>query len=178
MARNNSRPEVSRRKFLAGVAVAGATATAAKAATPGTTAADVKRLPAAIEPMAHQGAPETAVPKEMPHLVGKPNSDFMVDVIKSLNIDYVYSNPASSFRGLHESLINYGNNTAPEFITCMHEESATAMCHGHFKATGKPQMMLCHGTVGLMHATMAIYNAWCDSVPLMIVGGNDADAAK
>jgi hypothetical protein len=63
---------VSRRKFLAGVAVAGASATAAKAATPGTTAADVKRLPAAIEPMAHQVATETAVPKEMPHLVGKP----------------------------------------------------------------------------------------------------------
>src|SRR4051795_5237399 len=178
MARSNSRPEVSRRKFLAGVAVAGASATAAKAATPGTTAADVKRLPAAIEPMAHQVATETAVPKEMPHLAGKPNSDFMVDVIKSLKIDYVYSNPASSFRGLHESLINYGKNQMPEFITCMHEESSVAMAHGYFKATGKPQLMLCHGTVGLMHATMAVYNAWCDRVPLMIVGGNDADAAK
>ncbi len=60
----------------------------------------------------------------------------------------------------------------------MHEESSVAMCHGYFKATGKPQMMLCHGTVGLMHATMAVYNAWCDRVPLMIVGGNDLDAAK
>jgi thiamine pyrophosphate-dependent acetolactate synthase large subunit-like protein len=169
---------VSRRKFLAGVAVAGASATAAKAATPGTTAADVKRLPAAIEPMAHQVATETAVPKEMPHLVGKPNSDFMVDVIKSLNIDYVYSNPASSFRGLHESLINYGKNTKPEFITCMHEESSVAMAHGYFKATGKPQLMLCHGTVGLMHATMAVYNAWADRVPLIMIGGNDLDAAK
>ena len=178
MARKNSRPEVSRRKFLAGVAVAGASATAAKAATPGTTAADVKRLPAAIEPMAHQVATETAVPKEMPHLVGKPNSDFMVDVIKSLNIDYVYSNPASSFRGLHESLINYGKNTKPEFITCMHEESSVAMAHGYFKATGKPQLMLCHGTVGLMHATMAVYNAWADRVPLIMIGGNDLDAAK
>jgi acetolactate synthase-1/2/3 large subunit len=178
MARKDPRPEVSRRKFLAGVAVAGASATAAKAATPGTTAADVKRLPAAIEPMAHQVATETAVPKEMPHLVGKPNSDFMVDVIKSLNIDYVYSNPASSFRGLHESLINYGKNTKPEFITCMHEESSVAMAHGYFKATGKPQLMLCHGTVGLMHATMAVYNAWADRVPLIMIGGNDLDAAK
>src|SRR5258705_10970576 len=178
MARNNSRPEVSRRKFLAGVAVAGASASAAKAATPGTTAADVKRLPAAIEPMAHQVATETAVPKEMPHLVGKPNSDFMVDVIKSLKIDYVYSNPASSFRGLHESLINYGKNTKPEFITCMHEESSVAMAHGYFKATGKPQLMLCHGTVGLMHATMAVYNAWADRVPLIMIGCNDLDAAK
>jgi acetolactate synthase I/II/III large subunit len=177
MARKNSGPEVSRRKFLAGVAVAGASATAAKAATPGTTAADVKRLPAAIEPMAHQVATETAVPKEMPHLDGKPNSDFMVDVIKSLKIDYVYSNPASSFRGLHESLINYGKNEMPEFITCMHEESSVAMAHGYYKATGKPQLMLCHGTVGLMHATMAVYNAWADRVPLIMIGGNDLDAA-
>jgi thiamine pyrophosphate-dependent acetolactate synthase large subunit-like protein len=127
--------------------------------------------------MAHQVASETAVPKEMPHLAGKPNSDFMVDVIKSLKIDYVYSNPASSFRGLHESLINYGKNQMPEFITCMHEESSVAMAHGHYKASGKPQLMLCHGTVGLMHATMAVYNAWADRVPVIMIGGNDLDAA-
>src|SRR5215813_13313480 len=178
MARKDSRPEVTRRKFLAGVAVAGASATAAKAATPGTTAADVKRLPAAVEPMAHQVAAETAVPKEMPHLAGKPNSDFMVDVIKSLKIEHIYSNPASSFRGLHESLINYGKNVMPDFITCTHEESSVAMAHGYFKATGKPQMMLCHGTVGLQHACMAVYNAWADRVPLIMIGGNDLDAAK
>jgi acetolactate synthase I/II/III large subunit len=178
MARKDSRPEVSRRKFLAGVAVAGASATAAKAATPGTTAADVKRLPSALPPTALQIAAETAVPKDMPHLAGKPNSDFMVDVIKSLKIEYVYSNPASSFRGLHESLINYGKNTMPEFITCTHEESSVAMAHGYFKASGKPQMVLCHGTVGLQHATMAIYNAWCDRAPAIVVGGNDMDAAK
>src|SRR5437870_5675988 len=177
MARKDSRPEVSRRKFLAGVAVAGASATAAKAATPGTTAADVKRLPSALPPTAHQIAAETSVPKSMPHLAGKPNSDFMVDVIKSLNIEYVYSNPASSFRGLHESLINYGKNTMPDFITCMHEESSVAMAHGYFKATGKPQMMLCHGTVGLQHAVMSVYNAWVDRVPVILVGGNDLDAA-
>src|SRR5438034_9976224 len=179
MARKASHPEVSRRKFLAGAAVAGAAAstTVAKAATPGTTAADVKRLPAAVPPSVQQIANETAVPKEMPHLAGKPNSDFMVDVIKSLQIEHIYSNPASSFRGLHESLINYGKNTLPEFITCMHEESSVAMAHGYYKATGKPQLMLCHGTVGLMHATMAVYNAWADRVPLIMIGGNDLDAA-
>src|SRR5215467_556938 len=179
MARKDSRPEVSRRKFLAGVAVAGAaaSATTAKAATPGTTAADVKRLPSALPPTAHQIAAETGVPKDVPHLAGKPGSDFMVDVIKSLKIDYCYSNPASSFRGLHESLINYGKNSKPEFVTCMHEESAVAMAHGYFKATGKPQLMLCHGTVGLMHATMAVYNAWADRVPVVMIGGNDLDAA-
>jgi thiamine pyrophosphate-dependent acetolactate synthase large subunit-like protein len=179
MARKRSQPEVSRRKFLAGAAVVGAAASTsvAKAATPGTTAADVKRLPAAVPPSVQQIANETAVPKEMPHLAGKPNSDFMVDVIKSLKIEHIYSNPASSFRGLHESLINYGKNAMPDFITCMHEESSVAMAHGYFKATGKPQMMLCHGTVGLQHAVMSVYNAWVDRVPVIMVGGNDLDAA-
>src|SRR5207247_6016534 len=160
-------------------ALAGAarSTTAAQSAPPGTTAADVQRLPAAVPPSVQQIANETAVPKEMPHLAGKPNSDFMVDVIKSLQIEHIYSNPASSFRGLHESLINYGKNTMPDFITCMHEESSVAMAHGYFKATGKPQMMLCHGTVGLQHEVMSVYNAWVDRVPVILVGGNDLDAA-
>src|SRR5262247_2077254 len=179
MARKDLSPDVSRRKFLKGVAVAGAAASATAAqAAPGSTGADVKRLPAAIAPTAHQIAAETAVPKDMPHLAGKPNSDFMVDVIKSLKIEHIYSNPASSFRGLHESLINYGKNSMPDFITCMHEESSVAMAHGYFKATGKPQMMLCHGTVGLQHAVMSVYNAWVDRVPVILIGGNDLDASK
>ena len=174
-----SQTKVDRRKFLAGVAVAGATAASIKTAKAGPTPANAGRLPAVLPPTAHEIAVETgAVHASTAKSHGRPGSDFMVDVIKSLNIDYVYSNPASSFRGLHESLINYGKNSMPEFITCMHEESSVAMCHGNFKATGKPQMMLCHGTVGLMHATMAVYNAWCDRVPLMIIGGNDLDAAK
>ena len=102
----------------------------------------------------------------------------MVDVIKSLKIEYIYSNPASSFRGLHESLINYGKNTMPEFLTVTHEEASVAMCHGHFKATGKPQMALMHGTVGLQHACHGGYNAWADRVPLIMIGGNDLDASK
>src|SRR5689334_5790203 len=176
MARKNSRPEVSRRKFLAGAAVAGAAVTsAAKATTPPTAAA---RIPSAVRPTAHQVALEANVVTEVKPVAGRASSDFMVDVIKSLDIDYCYSNPASSFRGLHESLINYGKNTKPEFITCMHEESSVAMAHGYFKASGKPQMMLCHGTVGLMHATMAVYNAWADRVPVILMGGNDLDAAK
>src|SRR5215212_2486265 len=183
MARKNSRseearPEVSRRKFLAGVAVtgaAGAATTRANAAAPPAAAA---RIPSVVRPTAHQVALEANVDTEVKPMASRPGSDFMVDVIKSLDIDYVYSNPASSFRGLHESLINYGRNTKPEFITCMHEESSVAMAHGYFKVTGKPQMVLCHGTVGLMHASMAIYNAWADRVPVIVIGGNDLDAAK
>ena len=65
----------------------------------------------------------------------------------------------------------------PEYLNCTHEESAVGMAHGYFKIAGKPLMTLCHGTVGLQHAAMAIYNAWCDRVPVIIVGGNDLDAA-
>ena len=125
----------------------------------------------------HVAAAETATPKELPRIGGVAGSDFMVDVIKTLDIKYLPSNCASSFRGIHESLINYGGNKMPEFLTCTHEESAVGMAHGYFKIAGKPLMTLCHGTVGLQHATMAIYNAWCDRVPVIVMGGNDLDAA-
>jgi thiamine pyrophosphate-dependent acetolactate synthase large subunit-like protein len=106
----------------------------------------------------------------------RPGGDFMVDVVKTLNLDYIASNPGSSFRGIHESIINYGGNTSPEFITCLHEESSVAMAHGYFKAEGKPMAVLCHGTVGMQHAAMAIYNAYCDRVPVFILAGNSLDA--
>jgi len=181
MAREETQPKVNRRKFLAGVAVAG---TAGAAAAPGVTTATsansatgVAPRPSALPPSAAVAAAESAIPQELARATRPDGSDFMVDVIKTLNIEYVPSNPASSFRGLHESLINYGGNKKPEFLTCMHEESSVAMGHGYFKVTGKPLMTLCHGSVGLQHAAMAVYNAWCDRVPVIIVGGNDLDAA-
>ncbi|HEX4425275.1 MAG TPA: thiamine pyrophosphate-binding protein [Terriglobales bacterium] len=109
--------------------------------------------------------------------VGRPGSDFMLDVIKSLGIEYVCANPGSSFRGLHESVINYGGNRSPELITCCHEESAVAMAHGYAKIEGKPICVFAHGTVGLQHAAMAIYNAYCDRVPVCLILGNTLDAS-
>ena len=107
---------------------------------------------------------------------GRAGSDFMVDVIKSLGFECVCSVAGSSFRGLHESVINYGGNQNPEFITCCHEESSVAMAHGYAKIEGKPLCVFAHGTVGLQHAAMAIYNAYCDRVPVYIVVGNNLDA--
>jgi thiamine pyrophosphate-dependent acetolactate synthase large subunit-like protein len=101
----------------------------------------------------------------------------MVDVLKSLAFPYVCANPGSSFRGLQESIVNYGGNSAPEFLTCCHEESSVAMAHGYAKIEGKPLAILAHGTVGLQHASMAIYNAWCDRVPVFIILGNTLDAS-
>src|SRR5438876_10093621 len=179
MARKH--PQVSRRKFLAGVAVAGA-ATAvppAQAATAGSISAAPRR-PSALPPTAHMAAAESGTPDQLAtsRIGGTPGSDFMVDVIKTLDIKYAPSNCASSYRGIHESLINYGGNKMPEFLTCTHEESGVGMAHGYFKAAGKPLMTLCHGTVGLQHASMAVYNAWCDRVPVIVVGGNELDAAS
>jgi thiamine pyrophosphate-dependent acetolactate synthase large subunit-like protein len=175
MARKDSNPKPGRRQFLGGVIAAGA---ASVVAPQSARAADAPaRAPSALPPTGKVVAAETAVPPELGRIHGKPGSDFMVDVIKSLGIKYLPSNCASSFRAIHESLINYGGNKMPEFLSCMHEESAVAMAHGYFKIAGKPLLTLCHGTVGLQHASMAIYNAWCDRVPVIVVGGNELDAA-
>ena len=107
---------------------------------------------------------------------GRSGSDFMVDVIKSLGVPYVLGNPGSSFRGLQESIVNYAGNREPEFLTCLHEETSVAMAHGYAKIEGKPLIVLAHGTVGLQHASMAIYNAWCDRVPVYLILGNTLDA--
>jgi acetolactate synthase I/II/III large subunit len=176
-----SKAAVNRRKFLATAAVAGAAGAAGAAgpvsAATATSPEPQPRLPSALPPNAYVAANEAGTPQLPETQGGKPGSDFMVDVIKTLDIKYLPANPAASYRGLHESLIDYGKNTMPEFLTCMHEESAVGMCHGYFKATGKPIMTLVHGVVGLQHATMAIYNAWCDRVPVLVIGGNDLDAA-
>ena len=164
----------SRRAFLKGAAVAGAAVTilpdrpalAGGAASPAPT-------PAPTPPAARPRAPRVDVGD-----VRDPGSDFMVDVIKSLDIAYVACNPAHAFRGLHESLIDYGGNQRPEFLLCLHEEIAVAMAHGYFKIAGKPMIALMHGSVGLQHAAMAIYNAWCDRVPVIVMGGNELDESK
>jgi acetolactate synthase I/II/III large subunit len=181
MARVLSRARLNRRKFMAGVALAGAAGAPLAVETANAAAPAVEPpppRPSALRPNAALAAAETAPPQEITQVEGgRPGSDFMVDVIKTLDIKYLPSNPASSFRALHESLIDYGGNKQPEFLTCMHEESAVGMAHGYFKIAGKPLLTLCHGTVGLQHAAMGIYNAWCDRVPVIVVGGNDMDAA-
>jgi len=180
VARKNAPTEVSRRKFLAGVAMTGA-ATAVSVTGEGKAAAAVEAArPAATRPSTAAAQAELATQRVQVApgtLPGRPGSDFMVDVLKSLEIDFVFSNPASSCRGIHESIVTYGRNKKPEFITCMHEESAVAMTHGYYKVAGKPAAALCHGTVGLQHAAMAVYNAWCDRAASIVMVGNRMDAA-
>jgi len=96
----------------------------------------------------------------------------MVDCLRSLNVDYVASTPGSTFRGLQESIINYGMNSKPEFITTIHEEASVAMAHGYSKIAGKPMATMVHGVVGLQHSSMAIYNCFCDQAPALVMAGN------
>jgi acetolactate synthase I/II/III large subunit len=165
---------VDRRGFLKSAA-AGAAALAAspRAAMAGQQVTSKKAGTALIMPRDAEVAPPAHIDVLTADRTG---SDFMVDVLKSLNFEFLCANPGSSFRGLHESIINYGENKNPEFITCCHEESAVAMAHGYAKIEGKPALMFAHGTVGLQHAAMAIYNAYCDRVPVYIIVGNALDA--
>lgn len=110
--------------------------------------------------------------------IGNPGSDFMVDLLKIAGIDYVAAMPGSTFRGIHESIVNYAGDKQPQLIVCTHEEASAAIAHGYAKVAGKPMACLVHSTVGLQHASMAIYNAWCDRVPVMVLAGNIADAVK
>src|SRR6187401_662941 len=139
-------------------------------------AAPASAIAQSTAPAPSTPAPEPSTTEPEPLTGGCAGSDFMVDTIKALGFEYICANPGSSFRGLHESVINYGGNEKPELITCMHEESAVAMAHGYFKIEGKPLAVMAHGTVGLQHASMALYNAWCDRVPVYLVLGNTLDA--
>src|SRR5579883_2804419 len=98
-------------------------------------------------------------------------SDAVVDVFRALGIEYVAGNPGSSYRGLHDSIVNYGGNRAPEFIECTHEEIAVAIAHGYAKTTGRPMVAAIHDVVGLQHASMALFNAFIDRAAVLAVGG-------
>jgi acetolactate synthase-1/2/3 large subunit len=102
----------------------------------------------------------------------------MVDVLKQLDLEYVAVNPGSAFEGLHESIINYGGNKQPEILTVLHEEAGAAIAHGYAKAAGKPMMTLMHGTVGLLHASMALFQAWADRVPVFAVVGHSRNPSS
>ncbi|HEV3348789.1 MAG TPA: thiamine pyrophosphate-dependent enzyme [Methylomirabilota bacterium] len=94
----------------------------------------------------------------------------MIDLLRAVGIEYVALNPGATYRGLHDSLVNYGSNRAPELILTTHEEIAVAMAHGYAKARGAPMAAVVHDIVGLQHASMAIFNAFCDRAPILVLG--------
>lgn len=113
---------------------------------------------------------------DLPLPIGKPSkaeygSDLMVEVLRELGIRYIALNPGASYRGLHDSLVNFGHGEPPEIILCTHEEIVVALANGYTRATGQPMATALHNIVGLQHASMAIFNAWCDRTPILNLGG-------
>jgi thiamine pyrophosphate-dependent acetolactate synthase large subunit-like protein len=106
-------------------------------------------------------------------------SDVVADALRALDIPYIALNPGASYRGLHDSIVNYLGNETPQMLLCLHEEAAVAIAHGYAKVTGKPMAAAVHSNVGLMHASMAVFNAWCDRMPVVIMGATGVvDAMK
>ncbi|MBZ5642585.1 MAG: thiamine pyrophosphate-binding protein [Acidobacteriia bacterium] len=174
----SKKPAVGRRNFLKSVAAGAATLAAPAEALHATPGAPAVPQPSAAMPVLPPLI-ETDPPAESEVLnVDRTGSDFMVDILKNLGFEYVCCVAGSSFRALHESVINYGGNKNPELISCCHEESSVAMGHGYAKVEGKPLCIFAHGTVGLQHASMAIYNAYCDRVPVYMIVANIIDATK
>ena len=110
---------------------------------------------------------ERKVEKKQPQY----GSDVVVDLMKAFDIEYAAFNPGATFRGIHDSIVNYGGNYKPEVIFCNHEEVSVAVAHGYAKAKGKPMIAIVHNMVGLQHASMAIFNAYIDRVPILVLGG-------
>ena len=167
---------VDRRGFLKGAA---AGAAGLVTSIPGAQAQQPPTVQQAAIPTVAELARETGPPAVVDsRIIENPASDHMVEVLRALGIEYITANPGSSFDGLQESIINYGKNKAPEWLTCLHEESAVAMAHGWAKIEGKPTMMpLLHGVIGIQHASMAIYNAYVDRVPIFMTAGLEYDGA-
>src|SRR5450755_2594301 len=118
-------------------------------------------------------------PTGTPPPVPQFGSDIVAETLRSLALPYITLVPGASFRGLHDSLVNYLGNRDPKMLLCLHEEHAVAIAHGYAKVTGLPMAVAVHSNVGLFHATMAIFNAWCDRMPVLVLGATGPiDAAK
>jgi thiamine pyrophosphate-dependent acetolactate synthase large subunit-like protein len=106
-------------------------------------------------------------------------SDVAAEMLRALDIPYIALNPGASYRGLHDSIVNYLGNEKPQMLLCLHEEAAVAIAHGYAKVTGTSMAAAVHSNVGLFHATMAMFNAWCDRMPIVVLGATGpVDAAK
>src|ERR1700722_17227672 len=132
-------------------------------------------MPTAIQP----GTASIERPAALPGGNALFGSDVVAEILRALNIPFVALNPWASYRGLHDSLVNHLGNTPPQMLLCLHEEHAVAIAQGWAKVTGTPMAVVVHSTVGLFHATMAIFNAWCGRLPVLVLGATGpVDAAK
>ncbi len=147
------------------------------------TTAKAKPAPVAEKPPVTAAHPSLRALERPVNLTGTNapgfGSDVVADTLRALEIPYVALNPGASYRGLHDSIVNFLGNETPQMLLCLHEESAVAIAHGYAKITGRAMAAAVHSNVGLFHATMAIFNAWCDRAPVLVLGATGpVDAAK
>ncbi|MBM3571578.1 MAG: thiamine pyrophosphate-binding protein, partial [Alphaproteobacteria bacterium] len=113
-------------------------------------------------------------PVERPTASPKSNrifgSDLVADTLRDLNLPYIALTPGASFRGLHDSLVNHLGNDRPRILLCLREDHAVAIAHGYAKVTGRTMAAAIHSNVGLFNATIAMFNAWCDRMPVVVIG--------
>jgi acetolactate synthase-1/2/3 large subunit len=190
MAEDQAGAKVGRRGFLKGAALGGMAAAASPAIasaqdTVRSNKAQAEAGKANVDPaQARSPAPhppsEEFTPRDEGLTYSSCGGDYMVDVLRSLGIEYFAATPGNTFMGMHEAVINYGMLTAPNLrsITTMHEEASVAMAHGYAKIEGKPMACMFHTTVGTQHASMAIYNAYADRVPIFMMTGVAIDALR
>ncbi|MBX3540186.1 MAG: thiamine pyrophosphate-binding protein, partial [Chelatococcus sp.] len=105
------------------------------------------------------------------------SSDLMAEVVRRLDLKYLAMNPGASYRGFHDSLVNYLGNRDPQMLLTLNEDHAVAIAHGYARVTGEPMGCVLHSNVGLMHGLMQVFNAWCARVPMVIVGATGPVAA-
>src|SRR3984957_179431 len=127
-------------------------------------------IPAAIERPSGMAATGEAANGDVAAGEARYGSDVAAETLRALDIPFVALNPGSNYRGLHDSIVNHLGNERPQMLVCLHEESAVALAHGWAKVTGRPMAAAVHSNVGLFHATMAVFNAWCDRAPLLLLG--------
>jgi acetolactate synthase I/II/III large subunit len=175
---DDSQDGLQRRRFLKGAAVGGLTA----ALTPLDGRAQQPVRAAREGPRSAGPVPRNveATARAEGVALSRCGGDYMVDVMRALGIEYFAATPGNTFMGLHESVVNHGMTTQPNlrYLTTMHEEASVAMAHGYAKIEGKPMACAFHATVGLQHASMAIYNAYCDRVSVFMLTGAGIEADK
>jgi thiamine pyrophosphate-dependent acetolactate synthase large subunit-like protein len=174
---------IARRTFLKRAALGGAAVIAtpvASDATDARTSEQAARAPDQPRSTRPHRSSDESTSRDRAMTYSSCGGDYMVDVLRSLDIEYFAATPGNTFMGLHEAVINYGMLTPPtlRFITTMHEEASVAMAHGYAKIEGKPMACMMHSTVGLQHGAMAIYNAYADRVPLFMMVGASLDATR
>ena len=109
-------------------------------------------------------------PKLQNQSVPEWGSDVAAAMLRALDIPYISLNPGASYRGFHDSLVNLLGNESPQMLLCLNEDHVVSIAHGYAKVTDKPMACVLHSNVGLLHGAMGIFNAWCDRVPMIVVG--------